>query len=287
MWRTWCRSPDLSLVIFCLVSFLALAAGCVTLGLGAVAFFDEGKLTALIQLDTTGKLQAIHAVGFLKAAAIILMVAGGTIVFLGFLGCSGVLLKSKAMVGALAFLILVLVVAQLIAAALALFYRETAQHRLKQALLAGLRDSYDGQANSSSPFSQAIDFAQTTLGCCGVEGARDFNTTPWFRQHRPPNATVPRSCCRPKGEASRGAAPETPLADESCPYKEPGRHNPNTGTACFDAIRALVMRHIVMVLVLAATIVAVEVSAMCSAFAVVQRLRLKDKEKKPQEPNRL
>ena len=280
--------PDLSLAIFCFVSFLVLAAGSVTLGLGAVAFFDEGKLTALIQLDTSGKLQAFNAVGLLKSAAIILMVAGGTILFLGSLGCGGVLLKSKAMVGTLAVLILVIVLAQLVAAGLALFYRETAQHRLKQALLAGLRNSYDGAANSSSPFSQAIDFAQVTLGCCGVEGARDFNSTPWFRQRRPPNAIVPRTCCRLQGEVA-GASLDSQgvqrLSDESCPFSEPGQSNPNTGTGCFDAIKALVMRHIFLVLVLAVTIVAVELSAMCSATAVVKKLR--QDERPPHEQTRV
>lgn len=249
---------------FCVINFFVFALGATILGVGIATFFLDQNVLQLAQLGTTGTLLRSYGLGFLRSAAIVFMTTGVIILFLGFLGCYGVLVKSKMMVGTVGAVLFVLIMAQITAGGLAFYYRDLVQARLKTGLVVAIKDNYEGTPNASNPISKLIDFMHTKLQCCGVVSVRDFVDTKWFRHRTPKNLTVPASCCLVNENQE--------LVDQSCPFFKPGPSNPHTGTPCLRILQAIVKKNIYVIFGLVVALIGVQVSAMCITFAIARKI---------------
>lgn len=279
--RGKCEGPDTSVAFLYFFGFLVFALGLTTLVLGAVAYFDEEKLAPLVKLDSSRELRDLKMLGLLKSSSVLLTVTGAAVLFLGFLGCCGVLVRSKAMLGAFSFLVLILVLAQLGLGTVALVERQWVQWKVERALVDSMKTSYDGSANSNSTFSRALDLVQVSLGCCGVTGVRDFVNTPWFARRPQPNITVPVTCCQvadhPLPSVTTDTQPDgATLINASCPFQSPGKDNPNTATPCLEKMREVVDRCLVPIVCWVATVLVVEIVALFSAVVVVSKMWRQD-----------
>ncbi|KAL8580059.1 hypothetical protein ACOMHN_065108 [Nucella lapillus] len=216
----------------------------------------------------TGRLLPVNTIYLLKSVAVLLMVSGGVIVSLGFLGCCGFMLRSKVMVGTFGCLMTVIVVGQLSTTIVAFLNKDTMQCRLKRELLTALKRNYEGNLNSCNPISQAVDFLELALGCCGVDGPRDLFSTPWYKRTKYTNVTLPWTCCQVDNP---GDWPVTTV-NEHCPFAKAGPENPNTITPSFELAAQKLKKHYFEVVLFMTTVTAMEVGAMGSAFIVANML---------------
>uniref|UniRef100_A0A8C5BX48 Uncharacterized protein n=1 Tax=Gadus morhua TaxID=8049 RepID=A0A8C5BX48_GADMO len=87
------------------------------------------------------------------------------------------------------YLLVVAVCLQGTASALAYYYSDKVDSELS--VLSEVFYNYSG--SSQDPLARAVDSTQEELQCCGVQGSRDWLSTPWFNRSR--RATFPQSCC--------------------------------------------------------------------------------------------
>lgn len=118
----------------------------------------------------------------------IIIPVGVVMFIIGTVGCYATLRESK--VGLSFFLLVILAI--FAAEVAALVYGIIYQRRIKGDLERSMSDvflKYDGQ-NSDT---QAVDYLQSQLQCCGVQTYLNWTTNPWFSSI---NNAVPVSCCK-------------------------------------------------------------------------------------------
>lgn len=120
-------------------------------------------------------------------AAIIIGVSVAMFI-IGIVGCCATLRESKVGLGLFLIIIMLIFAAEVTAFVFGIIYRG----RVRGDLEKSMNDvflKYDG-LNSET---QAVDYLQSQLECCGVKNLTDWTLTSWFSQH---NNTVPHSCCQ-------------------------------------------------------------------------------------------
>ncbi|XP_030213084.1 tetraspanin 37 isoform X1 [Gadus morhua] len=117
------------------------------------------------------------------------------LLFAGVIGCmaaaqTSVFLQGLSSVSPqFVYLLVVAVCLQGTASALAYYYSDKVDSELS--VLSEVFYNYSG--SSQDPLARAVDSTQEELQCCGVQGSRDWLSTPWFNRSR--RATFPQSCC--------------------------------------------------------------------------------------------
>lgn len=116
-----------------------------------------------------------------KSSVVFLVVVAGIALVISFMGCWGAVRESPCLLSSFAVFILLLLVAELVVAALVTKYSGEFESLAADGMLKALHERRDTGYN-------AIDDIQTQLKCCGVRGISDYNTT-----------KLPDSCCPPTG----------------------------------------------------------------------------------------
>ncbi|XP_055621424.1 23 kDa integral membrane protein-like [Toxorhynchites rutilus septentrionalis] len=114
----------------------------------------------------------------IKAPAIMFIVLGSIIFIIGFFGCCGAIRKNHCMISTYAFFLFMLIVAQIVIAALVFVYVGD----VREAFIKGFGKLFDERDNPAN--RQLIDTIQANLQCCGKTSAFD-----WI-------GNMPQSCCR-------------------------------------------------------------------------------------------
>ncbi|KAG7276140.1 hypothetical protein CRUP_011816 [Coryphaenoides rupestris] len=125
---------------------------------------------------------------YVMIPAVIIICVAVVMFFLGLLGCCATLKESKVGLSLFLIIILVLFAAEVTALTFCFIY----QRKINGNIQTSMNDvfvKYDGQ----SAESDAVDYLQTELQCCGVYNQTSWKSTPWFTSH---NNTVPVSCCK-------------------------------------------------------------------------------------------
>ncbi|XP_025090071.1 tetraspanin-18-like isoform X2 [Pomacea canaliculata] len=265
-----CGNNCIKYILF-FVNFLFFVMGGVGIGLGIYALVDRNNMAALTKIDSSGKFKDFNGVGLLQEGAIALIVGGVFLFIIGFAGCCGAVKEIKCLLGVYIAIVLLIVIAEIVAASLAIAFKGKVEVELKQALKDGIRQYYDGQLNSSNAFSRAFDFAQVEFDCCGVDNYTDFYISAW-RNKTDHNILVPFTCCELKDKNAflDGNKPE--LKNEKCPVTHPSKSNPNTDTPCFPAIKDWVMRHANIIIGIGFGIVAIEIIAIVFACCLYRNI---------------
>lgn len=111
------------------------------------------------------------------APSILFIVFGSIVFIIAFFGCCGAIRESYCMTSTYGFFLLVLIVAQIVIAALVFVYVGDARDAFKKGF-AKIFDERERPANA-----ELIDTIQTNLQCCGKTSALDWSLN------------VPQSCC--------------------------------------------------------------------------------------------
>ncbi|TPP57640.1 23 kDa integral membrane protein [Fasciola gigantica] len=114
-----------------------------------------------------------------QAAPIAILVLGGIILLVSFLGCCGAIRENVCMLYMYGVLLALLLIGEIVVAILAIVYKDKIDEKVKQVLSQYVQD-YD----DVDEIARSIDVIQQNFQCCGANGPEDY--------HRA--AGIPESC---------------------------------------------------------------------------------------------
>ncbi|XP_014016405.1 tetraspanin-36 isoform X1 [Salmo salar] len=118
-----------------------------------------------------------------------IIIPTGVVMFIiGTVGCYATLSESKVGLSFFLLIILAIFAAEVTALVYGFIYQSKIKGNLERSMSAVFM-KYDGE-NSDT---QAVDYLQSQLQCCGVQTYLNWTTTPWFSSIK---NTVPVSCCK-------------------------------------------------------------------------------------------
>lgn len=131
-----------------------------------------------VSLSKIADLQDISDEHSIVAPSILFIILGSVVFVIAFFGCCGAIRESYCMTSTYGFFLMVLIIAQIVIAALVFIYVGDAREAFKKGF-AKLFDERDRPGNR-----ELIDTIQINLQCCGKTSALD-----WYGSH-------PQSCCQ-------------------------------------------------------------------------------------------
>uniref|UniRef100_A0A671S3F4 Tetraspanin n=1 Tax=Sinocyclocheilus anshuiensis TaxID=1608454 RepID=A0A671S3F4_9TELE len=136
-----------------------------------------------VLVDPTGFREIVAANPLLFTGVYAILIMGGMLFLLGFLGCCGAIRENKCLLLFFFMLILIIFLAELAVAILAFIFRE---HRLL----------HQGAENTlPSTITYCTKYKTMMFDCCGVNSAEDFDDQSLFRRLNP-SRLVPEVCCQ-------------------------------------------------------------------------------------------
>lgn len=122
--------------------------------------------------------------------SIIIMVVGAIIAVISFFGCCGAIKENRCLLGTFFALMLLVFGLEVAGTVLGYVYRDQVKTELKKDL-----DNALGQyrEDGKDGVTKAFDLLQEKEKCCGVNGYKDWQTTPFTNGN---HTIVPDSCCK-------------------------------------------------------------------------------------------
>lgn len=175
-----------------LFNAVILIAGCGLLGFGVYTRTNDDHLSIFASLMGSYLYSTL---------TLILIISGGVVIFLSFLGCCGAIKEVKCMLGTFFLLLLLMLVGLLVGATVTYAYREQIGDHILKELYTSLNTSYGDLERKE--VTEAWDVMQKLFSCCGVVGNVNSTTswafyrnTAWFKnQTGSQKEFVPESCC--------------------------------------------------------------------------------------------
>ncbi|XP_055882024.1 tetraspanin-9-like isoform X2 [Biomphalaria glabrata] len=171
-----------------------LVAGCGLLGFGVYVRNSEEKMAQLATI-----LGSFYYTAFSTS----LIVLGGVVIVISFLGCCGAIKEVKCMLGTFFVLLFVMLLSMVIGGIIVYVYRENIGDAVLTELSKSLNTTYG--VSGDREVTKAWDLIQKLFQCCGVSGGVNSTTswayyreyTFWFKnQTDDMREYVPESCCR-------------------------------------------------------------------------------------------
>jgi len=164
--------------------FTKLALFIVNFAIFAVGVAVVALASMIINKDNTYGSVLIDGVFTLP---IIILIVGLIIVIIGFLGCCGAMKGSSCMLQTYAFIIVVMLLAEITLGILLLIYPNKAEDTIK-AQMNKIFSNYDLGGDAAA--AKSIDAIESELHCCGVESYKD-----WKNYTYGLGGNVSRGCC--------------------------------------------------------------------------------------------
>jgi len=248
-----CCGKIFNLTVF-VCNFFIFLSGCAILGLGAYIQAN---------LENFGAFMIDYNVD----SGIILMVMGGAILFVAFLGCCGAGTENSCLMYTYGTTLAIILVIEIGAAVALLVLKDEIYVALENGLVDGL-DNYGVESNSTDAYkatTESWDELQKNVKCCGVADYSDWANNPTLNSTK----SVPDSCCK---EISEG-----------CGTGELKVTNPSDDiytNGCLDSIVELIKDNIVYVAIGASIIVAIQFIIICVACCLGNTMKKAQYEKK-------
>ena len=170
-------------------SFLFLLCGCAVLGVALYLRFNLDSRTIFEALDDYYKSDekanyrhypeinnAIQS-QFYFYFCYALMLIGGLIMFVGFIGCCGTIYESSCILCFFSFLLLLLTILQIGAAGLGYWQIEYIDED-QNVIQSWVEDDMKYLVDNYQTHKTAVDTIQQRLKCCGADGPNDYMTAP-------------------------------------------------------------------------------------------------------------
>ncbi|ODM95263.1 CD63 antigen [Orchesella cincta] len=216
---------------------------------GGVLLITFGVMALTGYQDFQQEYEHVVKVDSFKAPPIILIVVGGAVFLIAFMGCCGVLRENNCMMMTYAvFLTIILLVQVGIAVAAALYEDE-----FKEVLQKGMSKSIE-KYSTADEVKKTWDAMQSNLHCCGSDSYNDWSKT----------GHVPESCCLKQAPGCSDGVLGSPDKAETTIYTE----------GCVNKILSDVK--IKYVVYTAAVIAGVELLGIVFACCLAARFRRKN-----------
>lgn len=200
------------LVVFNSIFFLL---GGLCLGLGIWVLVDKASMLTLTRMTPISSVNdSVNVIGLLEGAAYGFIAGGGAVFIIAFLGCCGAIKEIKIFLYIYAFLVFLILGAEIAAGVVAYFFKDKVESELKTFLNSTIVYKYEGLTYNSgsvlSPSSDILsvgwDAAHVGFDCCGMNNHTDFTdyATVWNNKYNftyggstySISAKVPVSCCK-------------------------------------------------------------------------------------------
>nr|XP_011417768.2 CD63 antigen [Crassostrea gigas]XP_034299584.1 CD63 antigen [Crassostrea gigas] len=247
--------------LFMLFAIMLIVPGAVML---ADVTYVNQKVVPLMKTLSVG---SFNAADLADGLAIVMVAAGGVILFIATLGICGACKKARSCLCVYSLVVLSLIVAQIIAVVLWILMNAEAQSYLKSQLLSQLTNKYSNDDLITDEISTAFNFMFMTLECCAVNAVtgttNDFDSTPWVTGGSAGSKNVPIFCCSGIDANSAGASFTTCTDSVSTGYY---------GIGCYDAFYNLIMKYSIYYIAVGITILVVETLGVFFACCMCKNL---------------
>jgi len=268
-------SMKLIRLLIILFNLAFVVIGAVLLGIGIYAVKDPKmqQLRPLLNPDITSKYS--QTLSNIEIFAIILIIIGGILLLIGFLGCCGAIKGFRFLHILYAVIIGGIILAEIAILIVYIIY----QNRFKTEFVNKLQESivkyYVGppinNSTSTNSISLAWDFAQFNLQCCGAINKNDYlNTTNWNRTDPyQPNATliVPFTCCPLNSPKNWNGLPTNMSEANTCAIEGVNAYS----QGCYDSIINLLAQYKTYVIIGGVIVGVVEILAFIFAILLYCR----------------
>ncbi|UJR23574.1 hypothetical protein I4U23_026562 [Adineta vaga] len=261
------------LIILLNLTFVIIGGLFLAIGIFVMKDPKMQQLRPLLSPDITVKYS--QSLSTIEVSAIILIVIGGILLAIGFLGCCGAVKGFRFLHLLYAIIIGGIILAEIAFVVVYIVY----QNRFKTEFANKLRESivkyYVGPSinNSTSvnPISLSWDIVQFNLQCCGAVNKSDYaNTTSWNRTnpYQPTtNLTVPFTCCPLSATKNWNGIPANMSEANTCATTGVNVYS----QGCYDRLIDLLFSYKNYVIIGGAIIGAVEIFAFLFAILLFCR----------------
>jgi hypothetical protein len=202
------------------------------------------QLRPLLNPDLTSAYS--QSLSYIEIFAIVIIVIGGVLLVIGFLGCCGAIKGFRFLHVVYALVIGAIIIAEIAIIILFVAYQNRFRSEIVNELRASIATYYVGVPTDNTtivnPVSLSWDFAQFNLQCCGAISKNDFSSaTNWNRAdpYQPGvNLTIPFTCC-PLGAAQNWTTlPTNFTAADICATQNINAYAPGCYDRLLDVIAA-------------------------------------------------
>lgn len=259
-----------------LFNAVILIAGCGLLGFGVYSRTSENRLT---------QLSSILGSYYYSALSMSLIVSGGVVIIISFLGCCGAIKEVKCMLGTFFILLLLMLLSMVIGGIVIYVYRENIGEKILNELSHSLNTTFG--VTGKKEVTDAWNIMQTLFECCGVLGGVNSTTswayyreyTVWFKnQTDDMKEYVPESCCRNVFGLNRTKCVGGPGYEAIIPAILPpvGSHQENDllfTDGCYTAVESFLTDNVRILAGVASGISVLMVMGMTFAVCLCRRIK--------------
>jgi len=171
-----------------LFNFVFVVGGITLVALGALTYTKFEHYDDLME--------QIGVAGF-RGPPIAMMIGGGIVFFIAFLGCCGAIRESPFMMSAYGTILTILLIVQIGAVIAAALYKDDAEKALKNGFVDSMA-KYGGSSEKDKEITTTWDNMQERIQCCGTDSYNDWNNV---------SKPVPPTCCKAGKESCPGGLP--------------------------------------------------------------------------------
>ncbi|XP_072925638.1 tetraspanin-1-like [Hemitrygon akajei] len=165
------------------VNFIIFVGGAAIMGVGIWIKVDGGSFFAVLA-QVSSSLKVVANVGYLCIAL------GAFLMVIGFLGCCGAMKENKCMLMIFFLVILVIFLAQLVAAVVILAFSGLADIFMSY-IATWLRDFFKNDYGRIPELTEVFDALMLQFKCCGMSGSTDFLNSHFVNS----TGKFPKACC--------------------------------------------------------------------------------------------
>jgi hypothetical protein len=264
-------------VLIMLVGLAIAAIGAVLQAAAGSTFFKflETSIKSILNgVNIVGDKSFIGNIDFQStfgSAAIILIIVGGVIACIAFIGwCSNCCGGYNVLRILYTVILAILVVAQVVV--VALFFSKVFDSTIKTQVTNLINDQYVDLTDSGLP-SIIMNVIMLNYQCCGLNGYQDFNTSKKWNSHQ--NLTLdgkvqqvtlvtPVACC-----ATTGKFPDVELKDDWCAVY-PNNDTSNWDTGCWTAVTTDLDQYRTWAILVASGIIVIQAIIMVLVIGIIK-----------------
>ncbi|XP_076227827.1 CD151 antigen isoform X1 [Nomia melanderi] len=264
------KSFALSRIFVCCANVVFLISGFALMSLGALLLADDKRIL-LSRLLGPGDIHPEQPLFYYLAFAIVGL--GFLITLTGLLGCWATCLYNRCVTISYLITIVLLLIGECVVCVLVVFWPYVLGIDVRPArLIRALQRSY--AVPGREQFTAALDLAQTTFACCGINGSSNYGTSWWRLQEvGRRELVVPLSCCtlNNTNETDSFLNPE-PANLTLCQALNPAEHQyARHTTGCLDMLEKWTQDQALILLSVGLAVIFVEVGALLSTFFACSR----------------
>ncbi|XP_055079567.1 tetraspanin 35 [Periophthalmus magnuspinnatus] len=223
-------------------------AGAGILAVGIWVKVDSGSIFTFLEKipDAPSELGQVLNVGYL------LIVLGGLLLIIGFLGCCGAMRESKCMLLLFFIIVMLILLAEVSGAIVLLVFRPLVDSlfvKFGHVAVQNIKTDY----GKNSDITGLWDTIMSTLKCCGYNNYTDFTNSSYHLEKG-----YPPMCCQDSGAPCGNSSNSTGVP---------------TVPGCFSRIKALIDDNSVVIIGVALAIAALELGAMVTSMSLFCKIK--------------